>query len=241
MQHQAKGLSSSQHFVLDATWSSRHRHVPNILASPWKDNVLQDRLHKFHQTLLAPQARRGSCPLCYRIGPTIAPGPDVVSFLGVPVCARERDRRETQPGRETIAAQYEGKLEKKYETRTYEVVSTLFKALTGRRVTIPSEFFKCDHNHSAIKCSMKANESVFTPKTSRSIHPKVHGGWVTYLLVWEKAASASRTFDLKFNMKSGVDYSFSSINREEYANLNEFLQVKNQDQVDRGRIFGTLR
>ena len=83
-----------RHFVLDATWSLRHRHVPNIPASPWKDNGLQDRLHKYHQTLLAPQARRDSCPLCYWIGPTIAPGPDAVSFLGVPVCVRGRDRRD---------------------------------------------------------------------------------------------------------------------------------------------------
>ncbi|KAG9322187.1 hypothetical protein KVV02_007569 [Mortierella alpina] len=135
---------------------------------------------------------------------------------------------------ETIASKYEGKLEKKYETRTYEVVSTLFKALTGRRVTIPSEFFKSYHNQSAIKCSMKANEGVlypldksflFIPKPPTFI-PHSEIGSVTFSRVGGTATSASRTFDLKFNMKSGVDYSFSSINREEYANLNEFLQNK---------------
>ncbi|KAG0206332.1 FACT complex subunit [Mortierella sp. GBA30] len=135
---------------------------------------------------------------------------------------------------DTIATKYEGKLEKKYETRTYEVVSTLFKALTGRRVTIPSEFFKSYHNQSAIKCSMKANEGVlypldksflFIPKPPTFI-PHSEIGSVTFSRVGGTASSASRTFDLKFNMKSGVDYSFSSINREEYANLNEFLQSK---------------
>ncbi|KAG0292965.1 FACT complex subunit [Dissophora globulifera] len=135
---------------------------------------------------------------------------------------------------ETIATKYEGKLEKKYETRTYEVVSTLFKALTGRRVTIPPEIFKSYHKQSAIKCSMKANEGVlypldksflFIPKPPTFI-PHSEIGSVTFSRVGGGAASASRTFDLKFNMKSGVDYSFSSINREEYANLNEFLQNK---------------
>ncbi|KAG0255749.1 FACT complex subunit [Linnemannia exigua] len=135
---------------------------------------------------------------------------------------------------ETIATKYEGKLEKKYETRTYEVVSTLFKTLTGRRVTIPSEFFKSYHSQSAIKCSMKANEGVlypldksflFIPKPPTFI-PHSEIGSVTFSRVGGTATSASRTFDLKFNMKSGVDYSFSSINREEYANLNEFLQNK---------------
>ncbi|KAF9427529.1 FACT complex subunit [Podila epigama] len=135
---------------------------------------------------------------------------------------------------ETIATKYDGKLERKYETRTYEVVSTLFKALTGRRVTIPSEFFKSYHNQSAIKCSMKANEGVlypldksflFIPKPPTFI-PHSEIGSVTFSRVGGSASSASRTFDLKFNMKSGVDYAFSSINREEYTNLNEFLQTK---------------
>ncbi|KAF9585802.1 FACT complex subunit [Lunasporangiospora selenospora] len=150
---------------------------------------------------------------------------------------------------ETIATKYEGKLEKKYETRTYEVVSTLFKALTGRRVTIPSEFFKSYHNQSAIKCSMKANEGVlypldksflFIPKPPTFI-PHSEIGSVTFSRVGGgSAVSASRTFDVKFNMKSGVDYSFSSINREEYANLNEFLQnkkikTKSMDEESTGR------
>ncbi|KAF9189484.1 FACT complex subunit [Haplosporangium sp. Z 767] len=136
--------------------------------------------------------------------------------------------------KETIAEKYDGKLEQKYETRTYEVVSTLFKALTGRRVAIPSESFKSYHNQFAIKCSMKANEGfiypldksfLFIPKPPTFI-PHSEIGSVTFSRVGGGASSASRTFDLKFNMKSGVDYSFSSINREEYANLNEFLQIK---------------
>ncbi|KAF9431869.1 FACT complex subunit [Entomortierella beljakovae] len=149
---------------------------------------------------------------------------------------------------ETIKTKYENKLEKKYETRTYEVVSTLFKVLTGRRVTIPSEFFKSYHSQSAIKCSMKANEGVlypldksflFIPKPPTFI-PHSEIGSVTFSRVSGGAASASRTFDLKFNMKSGVDYSFSSINREEYASLNEFLQnkkikTKSMDDESTGR------
>ncbi|KAK3812042.1 MAG: hypothetical protein J3Q66DRAFT_381692 [Benniella sp.] len=132
---------------------------------------------------------------------------------------------------ETIGAQYEGKLEKKYETRTYEVVSTLLKALTGRRVTIPSEFFKSYHNHSAIKCSMKANEGVlypldksflFIPKPPTFI-PHSEIGSVTFSRVGRGAASASRTFGLKFNMKC------------EYANLNEFLQTKSTEDESSGR------
>ncbi|KAG0223573.1 FACT complex subunit [Actinomortierella wolfii] len=135
---------------------------------------------------------------------------------------------------DVIATKYEGKLQKKYEARTFEVVSTLFRALAERRVTIPSEHFKSYHQQAAIKCSMKANEGVlypldksflFIPKPPTFI-PHSEIGSVTFSRVGGGAATASRTFDVKFNMKSGTDYAFSSINREEYNNLNDFLQLK---------------
>ncbi|KAK3811974.1 MAG: P-loop containing nucleoside triphosphate hydrolase protein [Benniella sp.] len=123
---------------------------------------------------------------------------------------------------EIIAAQYEGKLEKKYETRTYEVVSTLFKALTGRRSDHPVRVLQ--------ELSQPFGDQVFDEGERGCLPPTFipHSeiGSVTFSRVGGGAASASRTFDLKFNMKSGVDYSFSSINREEYANLHELLQVK---------------
>jgi structure-specific recognition protein 1 len=41
---------------------------------------------------------------------------------------------------ETLKEKYEGKLQKSFDAPTYEIVSTVFRALTGRKVTVPSNF-----------------------------------------------------------------------------------------------------
>ena len=56
---------------------------------------------------------------------------------------------------EEIKEKYEGKLEKNMSGPSYEVVSTLFRAVTGRKITQPKDFL----GHSgtpAITCSHKA-------------------------------------------------------------------------------------
>ncbi|KAK9764011.1 FACT complex subunit [Basidiobolus ranarum] len=134
---------------------------------------------------------------------------------------------------ETIEEKYEGKLSKKYEAPTYEVISTIFRVLTGRKVTVPGQY-RSHHGTSAVKASMKANEGflyplekcfMFIPKPPTFI-PHSEVGSVTFSRVGSAATSSVRTFDVKFNMKSGTDYQFSSINREEYTNLEEFLKSK---------------
>jgi structure-specific recognition protein 1 len=81
---------------------------------------------------------------------------------------------------------------------------------------------------------MKANEGflypleksfLFIPKPTTFI-PLNEIGVVTFSRVGNQSVGSSRTFDMKFNMKGGNDIQFSSINREEYANLEDFLKQK---------------
>ncbi|KAI8989988.1 hypothetical protein BDB01DRAFT_779623 [Pilobolus umbonatus] len=127
---------------------------------------------------------------------------------------------------------YENKLQKHYDAPTYEVVSTIFRTLTGRNVTVPGNY-RSHHGANALKCSMKANEGflypldkslLFIPKPTTFI-PLNEIGVVTFSRVGQSGGS-SRTFDMKFNMKGGNDIQFSSINREEYANLEDYLKQK---------------
>ncbi|CAO3587986.1 unnamed protein product [Absidia cylindrospora] len=129
---------------------------------------------------------------------------------------------------------YENKLQKHYEAPTYEVVSTIFRALTGRKVTVPGSY-RSHHGAHALKCSMKANEGylypleksfLFIPKPTTFI-PFNEIGVVNFTRVGTQTGGSSRTFDMKFHMKSGSDYQFSSINREEYSSLEDFLRQKN--------------
>ncbi|KAI8982116.1 hypothetical protein BDF20DRAFT_973230 [Mycotypha africana] len=127
---------------------------------------------------------------------------------------------------------FENALQKHYDAPTYEVVSNLFKALTGRKVTVPGSY-RSHHGATALKCSMKANEGflyplekslLFIPKPPTFI-PLNEIGVVTFSRVGQTGGS-SRTFDMKFSMKSGNDIQFSSINREEYANIEDYLKQK---------------
>lgn len=81
---------------------------------------------------------------------------------------------------------------------------------------------------------MKANEGylypleksfLFIPKPTTFI-PHSEIGVVSFSRLGTTSGGSSRTFDIKFHMKNGSDIQFSSINREEYANLEEFLRSK---------------
>ncbi|KAJ8654000.1 hypothetical protein O0I10_010336 [Lichtheimia ornata] len=134
---------------------------------------------------------------------------------------------------EAINDKYENKLQKRYDAPTYEVVSTVFRALTNRKVTVPGTY-RSHHGANALKCSMKANEGylypleksfLFIPKPTTFI-PHSEIGVVSFSRLGTTSGGSSRTFDIKFHMKNGTDIQFSSINREEYANLEDFLRSK---------------
>ncbi|CEG63781.1 hypothetical protein RMATCC62417_00870 [Rhizopus microsporus] len=131
-----------------------------------------------------------------------------------------------------LEEKYENKLQKHYDAPTYEVVSNVFRALTGRKVTSTSTY-RSHHGAYALKCSMKANEGflyplerslLFIPKPPTYI-PINEIGVVTFSRVGQSGGS-SRTFDMKFRMTSGADIQFSSINREEYANIEDYLKQR---------------
>ncbi|KAI7865850.1 hypothetical protein BDF14DRAFT_1820248 [Spinellus fusiger] len=133
----------------------------------------------------------------------------------------------------TMNEKYDNKLLKHYEAPTYEVISTIFRSLTGRKVTVPGAY-RSHHGAHALKCSMKANEGylypleksfLFIPKPPTFI-PLHEISIVTFSRVGTSSGASSRTFDMKFHMKSGNDIQFSSINREEYANLEDFIKQK---------------
>ncbi|CAG8474080.1 6852_t:CDS:10 [Ambispora gerdemannii] len=136
--------------------------------------------------------------------------------------------------KETIEKNYNNKLEEKYEDKPlFEVVSSVFKGLTQRKVTVPGSY-RSHHGNSAFKCSMKANEGylyplekcfLFIPKPPTFI-PIQDILSVTFSRV-SSSASSSRTFDLKFNLKNKTEIQFSSINREEHKNIEEWMKSKN--------------
>jgi structure-specific recognition protein 1 len=132
--------------------------------------------------------------------------------------------------RDTLNKDYAGKLQRSYDAPTFEVVSAIFRGLTGKKITIPGQF-RAATGAFGIKCSLKANEGylyalekslLFIPKPpSHMAHADI--SHVTFSRV---SGGSSRTIDAVFSLRSGVDVSLSNISREEYSGLEDYLKEK---------------
>ncbi|ORY19876.1 hypothetical protein BCR34DRAFT_5995 [Clohesyomyces aquaticus] len=150
---------------------------------------------------------------------------------------------------ELLEAQYKDKLQSHYEAPISVVVSEIFRGLTGKRITRPSQAFISHHEQAGVKCSIKANEGhlfcldkafMFVPKPATYISMDNIAS-VTMSRVGG-AMAASRTFDITFTMKGGLaEHQFSNINREEQQPLENFfrakgIKTKNEMADDSGAI-----
>jgi structure-specific recognition protein 1 len=136
---------------------------------------------------------------------------------------------------ELLETRYKDKLEPRYEEPIHQVVTKIFRGLSGKKVIMPSKDFVSHHGHSGVKCSIKANEGllyfldkslIFVPKPATYIQLE-NVGVVTMSRVGG-AVSASRTFDITVSLKGGMgEHQFSNINREEQQPLEDFFKAKN--------------
>ncbi|KAI9007236.1 hypothetical protein BC832DRAFT_554661 [Gaertneriomyces semiglobifer] len=133
-----------------------------------------------------------------------------------------------------LESKYEGQLLKTYDGPVYEVVSEVIKGLSGKKVTSPGGTYKSSQGQSGIKCAYKANEAflyplertvVSIPKPSISIQMAEIAA-VTFSRVGGGGGNALKTFEIKFNLKDGPEYTYSSIPREEYETLEPFFRSR---------------
>ncbi|THH05506.1 hypothetical protein EW145_g4746 [Phellinidium pouzarii] len=104
-------------------------------------------------------------------------------------------------------AKYE-KLQKHYESSTFEVVSSVFRSLSQNKI-VGSGSFQSRNGHPGIKANLKAVQG------DLFILENVGGQMAT-----------SRTFDLIVVTKSGPEHTFSSINKEEHEGIESYLKGK---------------
>ncbi|KAJ6621788.1 structure-specific recognition protein-domain-containing protein [Mycena sp. CBHHK59/15] len=123
------------------------------------------------------------------------------------------------------------RLKKNYEDPTFEVVSSVFRALAKKKI-IGSGTFQSRDSHPGIKANLKAIQGdlfmlekyiFFVSKQPTLIElSDIHQ--VVFSRVG--ASTAARTFDLKVVTKSGPEYMFSSINKEEHEPTESYLKDK---------------
>ncbi|KAK2749246.1 FACT complex subunit [Myotisia sp. PD_48] len=136
---------------------------------------------------------------------------------------------------ELLQAQYKGKLEAHYEEPIHQVVTKVFRGLSGKKVIMPSRDFVSHHGNSGVKCSIKANEGLlfcldksfmFVPKPATYI--QIENISVITLSRLGGNVSSGRTFDITITLKGGQgEHQFSNINREEQQPLEDFFKAKN--------------
>lgn len=136
---------------------------------------------------------------------------------------------------EKLPTLFGGRLKPEYDSPIHAVLEELLAVVTGKPAVFACSTYQSAQGLKGIKCSVKTNEATLYPLDKAFlVVPKpptliMHGD-ITNVIVSRVAggvASISRTFEMTFNMRSGSDYTFNNINREEYASLAKFMLSKN--------------
>lgn len=136
-----------------------------------------------------------------------------------------------------VERKFEGKLSKNMSGSLYEMVSRVMKALVNRKITVPGNF----QGHSGaqcITCSYKASSGLLYPLERGFIYvhkPPVHLRFEEISCVnFARGTTTTRSFDFEIETKQGNQYTFSSIEREEYGKLFDFVNAKKLNIKNRG-------
>ncbi|KAK4874995.1 hypothetical protein RN001_011417 [Aquatica leii] len=175
------------------------------------------------------------------LDPPIKQGQTRYHFLVLLFGVDERTSIELPFTEEEIKEKYENKLEKELEGPTYEVLGKVMKNILGRKLTGPGNFI----GHSgtpAVGCSFKAAAGYLYPLERGFIYvhkPPLHIRFEEIATVnFARGGGTTRSFDFEIELKSGTVHTFSSIEKEEYGKLFDFittkkLHVKNRGQKDK--------
>ncbi|KIK94046.1 hypothetical protein PAXRUDRAFT_828380 [Paxillus rubicundulus Ve08.2h10] len=147
--------------------------------------------------------------------------------------AREEETTAELNMSEEEIAKYD-RLKKNYEDPTFEVVSGVFRALSKKKI-IGSGTFQSRDGHPGIKANLKAVQGdlfmlekyiFFVSKQPTLVELADIHQCVFSRVGASMGASAARTFDLKIVTKSGSEYTFTSINKEEHEPVETYLKDK---------------
>lgn len=139
---------------------------------------------------------------------------------------------------EELKSKFEDKLEKEISGPTYEVLGKVMKAVINRKITGPGSFI--GHTGTpAVGCSYKAAAGFLYPLERGFIYihkPPIHIRFDEIASVnYARGGGNTRSFDFEIELKSGTVHTFSSIEKEEYAKLFDFISSKKLHVKNRGK------
>ncbi|KAI1003174.1 FACT complex subunit [Podosphaera aphanis] len=192
--------------------------------------IQYETLKKF---MILPKPDEMHYMICIGLDPPLRQGQTRYPFLVMQFKKDEEVTIDLNMTEEMMKDKYNGRLSPHYEQPLHQVVTQVFRGLTGKKVNQPAQGFTSHHGQYGIKCSIKASEGflyclekafMFVPKPATFIQFD-HIDRIVLSRVGG-AVSASRTFDITIQMKEGNESQFSNINREEQKPLEEFFKLK---------------
>jgi len=131
---------------------------------------------------------------------------------------------------EEIKERYDGILKKDMYGKTYEIMSKLLKAVTGRKFTQPGSFVGFSGTP-VITCNHKASSGFLYPLEKGMVFIYKPPMFIRYndihRVEFERTGGSSRSFDLIVTTMNDLPYTFSSIEKGEYSKLFDYLKSKN--------------
>ena len=142
---------------------------------------------------------------------------------------------------EELKTKFDGRLDREIKGPTYEVISKIFKGISGKKVTLPGNFL----GHSgtpAITCSHKAASGFLYPLERGFIYIYKPPIYLRYdevrNVTFERSGGSTRSFDINITTNNDMSYTFSSIEKGEYGHLYEFLKAKGIKVKTSGKVDG---
>ena len=181
---------------------------------------------------------------CVNLDPPIKQGQTRYHYLVFSFMQEDETELELPFTEEELKEKYEGKLEKEMKGQTFQLVSKVMKALVNRKITVPGSFM----GHSgtpAVSCSYKAASGFIYP-LERGImfvyKPPIFVKFEDVQSVnFARSGGTNRSFDIEVSTRGDTVYTFSSIEKDEYTRLYEFLKgkkiaVKSVGKMDASKI-----
>eukprot|EP00063_Salmo_salar_P092772 XP_014067607.1 PREDICTED: FACT complex subunit SSRP1 isoform X1 [Salmo salar] len=172
------------------------------------------------------------------LDPPIKQGQTRYHFLILLFSKEEELRLTLNMSEEEVEKRYEGKLSKNMSGSLYEMVSRVMKALVNRKITVPGNFQGNTPGAQCITCSYKAQSGLLYPLERGFIYvhkPPVHLRFEEISCVnFARGTTTTRSFDFEVETKQGNQFTFSSIEREEYGKLFDFVNAKKLNIKNRG-------
>lgn len=163
------------------------------------------------------------------LDPPIKQGQTRYHFLVILFNMEDETSIELPFSEEDLKEKYENKLSKELSGPVYEVLGKIMKVLINRKLTGPGSFI----GHSgtpAISCSYKAAAGYLYPLERGFIYvhkPPIHIRFEEISTVnFARSGGSNRSFDFEVEVRAGTVYTFSSIEKEEYNKMFDFITSK---------------